>query len=405
MKYSYIGLPPTEAPSSYFRQSYLATEGQTHFANMVYQPGFIDIWINGSKLTNITEFTAIDGTTFDLVGITCVAGDDVQAISFGSYTVPGAYNQAQSDARYLKLIGGVASGDVTVPSLNGGQLAGFRNKIINGNFDVWQRGISFGAGGVYTADGFAVHPAGASISRQAGTDGSTYSIYIIGPNPYCVHRIESLNSASLIGKSVTISFYALYTGASATTVTVSLLSPTVTDDYSVTTAEGTSSAISLTTGWAKYSVTLPTLSANVIKGLQLQITFNSASTVQSYITQVQLEAGSVATPFEFRSVGTELALCQRYYCLVQARDSLWFNTADFYDRGATKFPVEMRVPPSATVYAQSSGTPNCVRNATLTTDVAVTGSLTNTQGMQYIITTAGTANNVASWFIRASAEL
>ena len=32
-----------------------------------------------------------------------------------------------------------------------------------------------------------------------------------------------------------------------------------------------------------------------------------------YITGVQLEKGSVATPFEFRQFGTELVLCQRYY--------------------------------------------------------------------------------------------
>lgn len=95
---NYIGIPPTEAPSTYFRQSYLATEGQTVFTNMVYQPGFLDVWHNGSKLMP-TEFTATNGTTFTLTNA-CILNDDVQAIAFGSYTVPGTYTTAQSDARY-----------------------------------------------------------------------------------------------------------------------------------------------------------------------------------------------------------------------------------------------------------------------------------------------------------------
>ena len=39
----------------------------------------------------------------------------------------------------------------------------------------------------------------------------------------------------------------------------------------------------------------------------------SGSGGQWYLTGVQLEAGSVATPFEFRHYSTELELCQRYY--------------------------------------------------------------------------------------------
>ena len=63
-----------------------------------------------------------------------------------------------------------------------------------------------------------------------------------------------------------------------------------------------------------------------------------------YITGVQLEAGSVATPFERRSYGQELALCQRYF---QLSDSVWgVATGTTNLGGTTQFAVPMRSSPS-----------------------------------------------------------
>jgi hypothetical protein len=74
------------------------------------------------------------------------------------------------------------------------------------------------------------------------------------------------------------------------------------------------------------------------------------------ITGVQLEVGNAPTPFEFRSYGTELALCQRYYVLMAQGNgtggNLYAPIALGVMRNATRldlyisFPVTMRTAPS-----------------------------------------------------------
>jgi len=89
-----------------------------------------------------------------------------------------------------------------------------------------------------------------------------------------------------------------------------------------------------------------------------------------YITGVQLEAGSVASPFERRDYGRELMMCQRYFaktynqsaapgsttsgnagCLFTAN----FVTNSYPNIGTWKFPVAMRATPTMTGYNPSNG--------------------------------------------------
>jgi len=75
------------------------------------------------------------------------------------------------------------------------------------------------------------------------------------------------------------------------------------------------------------------------------------------ITGVQLEVGSVATPFEHRSYGDELARCQRYYYKIQPGTShsfgLSFNRSTTLCQAFASFPVTMRTDPTA---IETSGT-------------------------------------------------
>jgi len=111
---------------------------------------------------------------------------------------------------------------------------------------------------------------------------------------------------------------------------------------------------------------------------------NLANAVGNYwaVTGVQLEAGSVATPFERRPYGTELVLCQRYYqksysqTVVPATVTFagavqWVSTSTNTQANyqPIRFPVVMRAAPTVTLYSTVTGTSGRVRNFQTSTDL------------------------------------
>ena len=82
------------------RQEYVATSGQTNFS-ATYDVGFVDVYLNGSKLIPTTDFTATDGATI-ILGTGATTGDNVSIIAYGAFNVADVYTQAQSDARYTQ---------------------------------------------------------------------------------------------------------------------------------------------------------------------------------------------------------------------------------------------------------------------------------------------------------------
>ena len=101
---------------------------------------------------------------------------------------------------------------------------------------------------------------------------------------------------------------------------------------------------SLQTSWGT------TNNANRAVG-QVNLADNTSN--EFFLTGVQLEVGSVATDFEHRSFGQELALCQRYYYLMAPKtaEAAVSETINFdtQDQCFIRFPVEMRATPSLEV--------------------------------------------------------
>jgi hypothetical protein len=81
---------------------------------------------------------------------------------------------------------------------------------------------------------------------------------------------------------------------------------------------------------------------------QVQVIGTNAATWQ--VTGVQLEAGTTASPFEYRQYGTELALCQRYYEIIQSVNNIGQASQSVYDgvSGGANFRVEKRTTPTVT---------------------------------------------------------
>jgi hypothetical protein len=118
-----------------------------------------------------------------------------------------------------------------------------------------------------------------------------------------------------------------------------------------TTVAVTSAALSLTSSWQRFevAVTMPDLAGKTF-GSGHRISFTH-STVGDYVLDfacMQLEEGTVATPFEQRPFAMELALCQRYYAELDKASAAWAisSTAVAFSH---EWPVEMRVAPTMTI--------------------------------------------------------
>ena len=316
-----------------------------------------------------------------------------------------------------------------------------KNKIINGDFGIWQRGTTLSANG-YLADrwtlSYSVAPTTFAQSRQTFTPGTApvagyegkyfwrYAITTVGSSAdmYIGQLIEDVQTFA--GQTMTFSIWLKADSAR----TISL-------NYNQNFGSGGSSSVSgsmagfaVTTSWTRFSATvaIPSIAGKTVgtsSYLQFFMTATPASGFSLDCWGVQAEAGSVATAFQ-TATGTiqgELAACQRYYYRntagsTYASFSTGFCTATTNTSCNIPFPVSMRITPAS---VETTGTAanyamlNAAGSLIACSAVPVYDSNTNSNvGVLTAAVTAGLiagngtqlrANNAATAYIGWSAEL
>jgi hypothetical protein len=272
------------------------------------------------------------------------------------------------------------AGDLVVSgTVSSGTGLMFRNRIINGDMSINQRGISRTVGSPtallaqrYTLDRWSVfrsgYAAGGTVAQ--GTLSNTDLPYI-NDGLYSFMRIgrtvdntntgvivvsqamETIESYRFAGRPANLSFYYRTGSAWAGAGVGAVIYGTGTDQAPTNWAAVTAGASALT---ASLNWTKITLTVNIpINATQTGANFTYTPTTNPAvandyidITGVQLEKGTVATPYEIRPYATELALCQRYYWRLNGPAPIgtvgaWTTTSGYCP---ITFPVPMRAKPT-----------------------------------------------------------
>lgn len=180
----YTGSAWTEAGSAVNgtaeRQEYTATSGQTSF-NATYDVGFVDVYLNGSRLVPTADFTATNGSQVVLTA-GATAGDNIGIIAYGAFSVADVYTQAQSNARYTQIannLSDLASAPTALTNLGLSATAAEVNLLDGSSAStiVNSKGVVYGSSGEVNATTLQI--AGASITSTAAElnllDGCTAS--------------------------------------------------------------------------------------------------------------------------------------------------------------------------------------------------------------------------------------
>lgn len=339
--------------SGFSTQTFSGTGAQTAFT-LSQNPGAIanlEVFISGVRQQPTADYS-VSGTTLTFISAP-PAGTDNVLVRWGTTLGIGVPSDGSVTLQKLAFNQGISGFE---------QLAGFRNRLINGKMQVQQRGAATLSSGtnVYTADRWFYRATGAAPSAitYSGSGGRLRDGLNITGNTgltklVVAQRIEAKNCLAIYNSFyLTLSAVLRNSPSGSRTVTVNLYEAGAEDNFTSKTLLSSATA-TITTSLSQYSFALSAFPSSVFgpNGYEVEFDFGAVdASTTVFVSQVQLENGTVATQFEDRTYGTELALCKRYYQEVGKAGDTNVQWA-FHAGGALTyewpmvFPVEMRAPP------------------------------------------------------------
>jgi hypothetical protein len=350
-----------------------------------------------------------------------------------SWPEPDNSSLVKNGAQDIRALGDAI--DTSVWNVGYGQAG--KNKIINGAFDVWQRGNSITqTSNQYTADMWRISASTAfptlrTITRETFTPAEITANGFAGASFYLRSTLTTIGSSTgislnnrienvttLAGQIATLSFWAKSDSTRTQTVDVR---QNFGSGGSTQEIFG-SNTFNTTTSWQRFTftITFPSISGKTIgTGSWIGPNFEQAFADGSVfdLWGVQLEYGSKATPFQ-TATGTiqgELAACQRYYLRTATGTNQVIGFGSYLSsslyEASVNFPVEMRTSPTID---QLTGTDYYITNITSDTLNSFSIDITSTkEAMIFNSTEASGSSGYSTWiktnnasaFLGFSAEL
>ena len=292
----------------------------------------------GNSNTNITtNADAITSINTVVANVSALTSVNAAAITSINTVIEGNVSADSGTFNTLTVVTSASVGGtlnvgngLTTTAINGGQLAGFRNRIINGSFAINQRVYSSGStlsSGTYGHDRWKAGASGGDYSFTQSANGSTITI-AAGKT-----LIQVVEGANLEGGTYVLS----WSGTAQGRYGINGASPSGTYADSPIIISGQSASTTLL------------------------VEFDDGT-----LSGVQLELGSTATPFEQRGITTELSLCQRYFCKtfpqsvapangLGAAYFLGYSVNTGNPSTIWKYPVTMRTTPTVTLFNDRAG--------------------------------------------------
>ena len=279
--------------------------------------------------------------------------------------------------------------DFTTVSQNGGQIAGLRNKFINGAMQIWQRG-TIGTS-AYVADRWRTS-GGPQKSRRLANDLQKHGIvYALQNDANQAVQFKQFVELDRVQNSAPFA-----TGTTWTWSVYSNFPPTsqqirwtgndgaVSDNDVLPSGTGTWEVIETAGSYKRYALTF-TVPGGPSNGSTTCLEFRVNMGFNQQYTGCQVEAGPVATPFEHRPIGMELSLCQRYYVGIDG-SVIGFSYQTDAQNGRIaecSFPVTMRTNPTITTGSQVNW--STINTTSVSVDrVKFEGSSANTAQTTYV---------------------